>query len=71
MSVDAYAGILVSLLILKAGFELLCDTVSNLIGRPGEHELQLRIMHEYKVTMVGEVEKIENGKSPRITAAGP
>lgn len=106
ISIDAYVGILMSLLIVKAGLEILKETVNELIGRPGEkelatkiyrevmqtegiigaadmmlhnygpeaysgsvnieidhektvgevyqniHELQLRIMHEYKVTMV-------------------
>lgn len=106
ISIDAYVGILMSLMIVKAGLEILKETVNELIGRPGEkelatkiyrevmqtegiigaadmmlhnygpeaysgsvnieidhektvgevyqsiHELQLRIMHEYKVTMV-------------------
>lgn len=46
ISVDAYAGILVSLLILKAGFELLMDTVGDLLGRPGEHELAVKMVEE-------------------------
>lgn len=106
ISVDAYAGIIISLIILKAGFEVIAGTVRDLLGRPGDkelaeklyreiravdgicnvadmmlhnygpekysgsvnveishdktigdiyevlHKLQLRIMHEYKVTMV-------------------
>lgn len=113
-SIDAYAGIIISLLILKAGFDVLKDTVGDLLGRPGEkelavelyglikstpgilgvadmmlhnygpdawsgsvnveidesktvgeiyeflHELQLRIMHEYKVTMVFGVYAVDN-----------
>ena len=50
VSVDAYAGILVSLLILKAGFELLRDTVSDLLGRPGEHELAVELYKEIRKT---------------------
>lgn len=50
VSVDAYAGILVSLLILKAGLELLIDTVSDLLGRPGEHDLAVQIYKEIKHT---------------------
>ena len=50
ISVDAYAGILVSLLILKAGFELLRDTVSDLLGRPGEHELAVELYKEIRKT---------------------
>lgn len=50
VSVDAYAGILVSLLILKAGLELLIDTVSDLLGRPGEHDLAVQIYKEIQQT---------------------
>ena len=114
ISLDAYAGVLVSLFIIKAGYEILKETLSDLLGRPGEkdladklykeirstkgivsaadmmlhnygpdawsgsvnveidhdktvgeiyeflHELQLRIMHEYKVTLVFGVYAIDN-----------
>lgn len=46
ISIDAYVGILTSLLIIKAGLEILKDTVSELIGRPGEKELATRIYNE-------------------------
>lgn len=113
-SVDAYAGIITSILILKAGYEVLKDTISELLGRPGEkelasliyrevfategvlnaadmmlhnygpeawsgsvnieidhektvgevyqiiHDLQLRIMHEHKVTMVFGIYAVDN-----------
>ena len=113
-SVDAYAGIFTSLIIVKAGLEVLRDTVSELLGRPGEkelatkmykeilktegiigaadmmlhnygpdaysgsvnieidhsktvgeiyqfiHKLQLRIMHEYNVTMVFGIYAVDN-----------
>lgn len=39
ISIDAYAGILISLLIIKGGLGILKDTLSELIGRPGEEEL--------------------------------
>ena len=106
ISIDAYAGLIFAILILKNGWESLMDTISDLLGRPGKedlaknlykeirrtdgiinaadlmihnygpnsysgsinieidhkktigeiyesiHELQLRIMHEYHVTMV-------------------
>lgn len=39
VSLDAYAGLFISFLILKAGYEILKDTVSDLLGRPGEEEL--------------------------------
>ena len=114
VSVDAYVGIFTSLLILRAGFGILMDTVSDLLGRPGEknlaaglykeiretdgilnaadmmlhnygpdaysgsvnvemdhektvgevyeilHALQLRIMHEYHVTMVFGIYAVDN-----------
>lgn len=50
ISVDAYAGILVAILILKAGFELLKDTVADLLGRPGEHELAVALYCEIRKT---------------------
>ena len=43
ISVDAYAGVLMSLVILKAGVDVLRSTVSELIGRPGEKELATKI----------------------------
>ncbi len=46
ISLDAYAGIIISVLILKAGLELLLDTLNDLIGRPGEHELATEIYRE-------------------------
>jgi len=39
LSVDAYAGILTSLIIVKAGFEVLKETLAELLGRPGKKEL--------------------------------
>lgn len=49
-SVDAFAGILISLLILKAGIELLRETIADLLGRPGEHELALELYKEIRST---------------------
>lgn len=43
ISIDAYAGILISAMIVKAGIDTLMDTVSELIGRPGEHELAMKL----------------------------
>lgn len=50
LSLDAYAGIIVSLLIIKAGFDLLMDTLSDIIGRPGAHELAMKLIDEIKQT---------------------
>lgn len=43
LSIDAYAGVVMSAVVLKAGGEVLLKTVSELIGRPGERELAERI----------------------------
>lgn len=50
ISVDAFAGILISLLIIKAGYEVLRETVSDLLGRPGEYELALSLYKEIRST---------------------
>lgn len=49
-NVDAYAGIITSALIIKAGLEVLLDTVSELIGRPGEQELAKKLYKEIRNT---------------------
>lgn len=49
-SVDAYAGIITSVLIVKAGFEILKDTVSELLGRAGEKDLADRLYEEIRQT---------------------
>lgn len=46
LSLDAYAGLITSVIIIKAGAEVLLSTVSELIGRPGEEELASRL---YKI----------------------
>lgn len=38
-SIDAYAGVFTSLFVLKAGFDVLKDTVSDLLGQAGKAEL--------------------------------
>lgn len=49
-SLDAYAGIITSVFILKAGFEVLKDTVSELLGKAGEAELAASIYREIRAT---------------------
>ena len=49
-SVDAYAGVLTSLMIVKAGLDVLRETVSELLGRQGEKELADKIYREVKAT---------------------
>jgi len=42
-SVDAYAGLVTSVLILKSGWEILRHTVAEILGRPGDSDLARRI----------------------------
>jgi len=49
-SIDAYAGVITSLLIIKAGGEILFDTISELIGRPGEKDLASNLYKEIRNT---------------------
>ena len=48
VSVDAYAGIITSLFILKTGYEVMKETVSHLLGKPVDEELALKIYSEIK-----------------------
>lgn len=50
VSLDAYVGAITSLLIIKAGYEVLRDTISELIGRPGEEELAEKLYKEIRST---------------------
>ena len=50
VSLDAYAGVIMSAIILKAGVEVLLKTVSELIGRPGEKELATKIYRLVRAT---------------------
>lgn len=43
ISLDAYAGVFTSLFILKAGFEVIRETVTELLGRPGDKELASKL----------------------------
>ena len=49
-NIDAYAGIITALIILKAGFDVLKDTVSELLGRPGKQELAGELYREIRGT---------------------
>lgn len=50
LSVDAYVGVFTSILIIKAGVDVLKDTVSELLGRPGEKELATKLYKEIRRT---------------------
>ena len=49
-SVDAYVGVFMALIILKAGIEVLAETVSDLLGKPGDAELAAEIYKEVRAT---------------------
>jgi divalent metal cation (Fe/Co/Zn/Cd) transporter len=46
ISLDAYAGIVTSLFILKTGYDVLKETVSHLLGKPADEELAVKIYDE-------------------------
>lgn len=50
VSVDAYVGVLMSLLVIKAGFDVLRETISELLGRPGDEELASKLYQEIRST---------------------
>lgn len=50
LNIDAYAGILTSLLIIKAGVESLLGTLGDLIGRPGKHEMAISLYQKILAT---------------------
>ena len=50
ISIDAYAGVFTSCLIIKAGYEILKDTVSELLGQPADEELVKELYKEIRGT---------------------
>ncbi len=49
-NLDAWAGIFTSVLILRAGFEVLKDTLADLLGRSGDRELAETLYREIRAT---------------------
>ncbi|MBQ0064210.1 MAG: cation transporter [Firmicutes bacterium] len=49
-NIDAYAGVITSLLIIKAGYDALMGTLGDIIGRPGDEELAAQIYKEIRST---------------------
>lgn len=45
VNLDAYAGIIMALIVLKAGLEVLKETLSDLLGQSGEKELAQELYH--------------------------
>lgn len=50
ISLDAYAGVLFSFIVLKSGFEALKNTSSDIIGSAGDEELASKIYKEVRAT---------------------
>ena len=50
LNIDAYAGIITALIIIKAGLEILSDTLSRLLGKAGDKELADRLYREIRST---------------------
>ncbi len=49
-SVDAYAGIIISALIIKAGIDVLRETLADLLGRPGDEALAKTLYKKIRQT---------------------
>lgn len=66
VSVDAYVGVFMSLLVIKAGFDVLRDTVSELLGRPGDAELAAKLYREIRSTpgILGAVDMMLHNYGP-------
>lgn len=66
VSVDAYVGVLMSLLVVKAGFDVLRDTVSEILGRPGDAELAAKLYREIRSTpgILGAVDMMLHNYGP-------
>ena len=50
LSLDAYAGVIFSIVVIKGGVESLKNTASDLIGRPGKEELAKQLYREVRAT---------------------
>jgi len=50
ISIDAYAGLFTSYLIVKAGYDIMKDTVAELLGQPADEELVKELYKEIRST---------------------
>lgn len=48
LNIDAYAGIITAVIIIKAGLEILGDTISRLLGKAGDKELADMLYREIR-----------------------
>lgn len=49
-NIDAYAGIITAAIIMKAGYEILSDTIARLLGKAGDKELADKLYREIRST---------------------
>ena len=50
LNIDAFAGVFTSYLILKAGYEIMSETVSKMLGQPADEELARSLYREIRKT---------------------
>lgn len=50
INIDAFAGVFTSYLILKAGYEIMSSTISELLGQPADEELARKLYKEIRST---------------------
>ena len=67
-STDAFAGIFTSSMIIKAGYEILSSTISELLGQPADHELVSKLYREIRSTegVINAVDMILHNYGPEI-----
>ncbi len=52
LNVDAYAGVITSAIIIKAGLSVLGDTLSDILGRPGKEDLAAQLYQEIRANEI-------------------
>lgn len=67
-SIDAYAGVFTSSMVIKAGYEILSSTVSELLGQPADHELVSKLYREIRQTdgVINAVDMVLHNYGPEI-----
>ena len=67
-SIDAYAGVFTSSMVIRAGYEILSSTVSELLGQPADHELVSKLYREIRQTdgVINAVDMVLHNYGPEI-----
>lgn len=65
-NIDAYVGIIIGLLIIKAAFEIVSDTVGDLLGKAGDEELANALYKKIRATdgIIGAVDMMLHNYGP-------